>query len=92
LLPVVYDLQRYARAGAPPPLADRLRAALQDTSVRVVDLLPAMAASGTPPEDFFLPCDYHWSAVGHAIAARLAQRSLSGALYPARSTTPPPSG
>lgn len=92
LLPIAYDLDRYASSG-PAPLADRLRASLEGTSVRIVDLLPAMAGSGTPAQDFFLSCDYHWSVVGNAVAARLARRALTGALYresPAAASKPTP--
>jgi hypothetical protein len=80
LIPVVYDLQRYASAG-PAPLAERLRAAVAGTSLTIVDLLPALAESGTPAQEFFLPCDYHWSPLGHAVGARLVQRALAGEIY-----------
>jgi hypothetical protein len=90
LIPVIFDLQRYASAG-PAPLADRLRAGLGDTSLRIIDLLPAMAESGTPPADFFLSCDYHWSVAGNAVAARLTQRALTGIVYPPSSAATTPS-
>jgi hypothetical protein len=80
LLPVAYDLSRHAASG-PPPLADRLRASLEGTQIRIVDLLPELAWSGTPSEALYFPCDYHWSTTAHAIAARIVQRRLTGWVY-----------
>lgn len=88
LLPIAYDLERYASSG-PAPLADRLRASLGDTNLRIVDLLPAMAESGTPAADLFFPCDYHPSILGNAVAARVARRSLDGLLYHDAPASPP---
>jgi hypothetical protein len=90
LIPISYDLARYASAG-PAPLADRLRKGLEGTSVQIVDLLPAMAKSGNGPDELFLPCDYHWSVMGNAVAARLAQRALTGTLYREEPAAPPTS-
>ncbi len=80
LLPIVYDMQRFQTAG-PDPLAGRLRDALRGTSLTVVDLLPEMARSGTPADQFYFPCDFHWSATANAVAARLTQRALDGVIY-----------
>jgi len=70
LIPTEADLRRHARSG-PDPLGARLAALGRREGFRVVDLLSAFAAAGPPFDRYFFPCDYHWSAAGNALAARV---------------------
>lgn len=64
-----------AHGGPPPPLARELKAVTQAAGIDYLDLLPAMQADAKGrPGQWFLSCDGHWSAAGHAEAARLIRR------------------
>ena len=41
-----------------------------------VDLLPAMHAQAKDSSEYLLPCDGHWNAHGHAVAAQLLREAL----------------
>lgn len=65
-----------AQGGPPPPLPTELKAVAQGAGVDYLDLLPAMQADAKGrPARWFLSCDGHWSAEGHAEAARLIRAS-----------------
>lgn len=67
-----------AKTGKPPPLPVELQKVTADAGVDYLDLLPAMQrdAAGAPAK-WFLTCDGHWSAAGHAEAARVICESWS---------------
>jgi hypothetical protein len=85
LIPSRSDLERYERDG-PDPLSARLAEFASRRGARIVNLLPPLhaAARGTLErfKRYELPCDYHWNADAHALAARLIERELAGYLYP----------
>lgn len=61
-----------AQGGPPPPLPRELNAVTQAAGIDYLDLLPAMQADAKGrPGQWFLSCDGHWSAAGHAEAAKL---------------------
>jgi hypothetical protein len=61
-----------AQGGPPPPLPRELKAVTRAAGIDYLDLLPAMQAHAKgPPGQWFLSCDGHWSAAGHAEAAKL---------------------
>jgi hypothetical protein len=80
LIPTLTDLRAYARRGR-DPLSKRLRVAGERSGYRVVNLLPTMAAHGEPWPRYFLRCDYHWSPLGNAVAARAVREELGGAFW-----------
>ncbi len=80
LIPSQRDLERFAREG-PAPLARRLGRFAEGHGIRIVNLLPGMAQRGVPFERLFLSCDYHWSALGNAVALELAREELGADFY-----------
>ena len=63
-----------AAHGSPPPLPARLAAAAKQDGYAYLDLLPRIAKDGLgKPERWFLTCDGHWSAAGHAEAAKIVR-------------------
>ena len=80
LIPSQRDLERFARAG-PDPLARRLGRFAEGHGIRIVNLLPGMAQRGVPFERLFLSCDYHWSALGNAVALELTREGLGADFY-----------
>lgn len=72
-----------AQTGKPPPLRAQLLQVAAGAGVDYLDLLPAMQpdADGRPGK-WFLTCDGHWSAAGHAEAAKVIR---AGWAYYARS-------
>lgn len=87
LIPGLRDLRRHAFSG-PDPLSPRLEAIGAAHGVRVVSLLEPMAKSTPNWSGYYLGCDYHFSPLGHAVAARILQEKLNGFLYPAASLQP----
>jgi len=81
LIPAHRDLVRYHQSGN-SPLALRLAGAGRRDGYRVIDLSPYLH-DFTPSWDqyYLLPCDYHWSALGNAVAARAVQQELVSILY-----------
>ncbi|MDB5723504.1 MAG: hypothetical protein JWQ16_258 [Novosphingobium sp.] len=77
-----------ALSGAPPPLPRELSAVAQGAGIDYLDLLPAMQADAKgQPARWFLTCDGHWSAAGHAEAARVIRSAWP---YYAHSASPLP--
>jgi hypothetical protein len=75
-----------AQVGPPPPLPRELAAVAQRAGIGYLDLLPAMQRDAKgQPQRWFLTCDGHWSAAGHAEAARLIRQAWNyyGAHSPA---------
>jgi hypothetical protein len=87
LIPGLRDLRRHAFSG-PDPLSPRLEAFGAAHGLRVVSLLEPMAKSTPNWSEYYLGCDYHFSPLGHAVAARILQQELVGFLYPAASPQP----
>lgn len=67
-----------AASGKSPPLSAELAKVAADAGIDYLDLLPAMQrdARGKPAQ-WFLTCDGHWSAAGHAEAAKLIRDGWS---------------
>lgn len=65
-----------AATGKPPPLPRALAQVATDSGIDYLDLLPAMQrdAAGAPAK-WFLTCDGHWSAAGHAEAAKVIREN-----------------
>jgi len=63
-----------AANGPPPPLPRKLAEIASEAGFAYLDLLPAMSrdASGNP-QRWFHTCDGHWSATGHAEAAKIVR-------------------
>lgn len=80
LIPAKIDLRSFARRG-PDPLSAALRTAGARDGYRVVNLLPAMAGHRERWPSYYLPCDYHWSAEGNAVAAQLVRDALGDAFF-----------
>jgi hypothetical protein len=87
LIPNASDLARRARDGE-APLSKRVAAFAADRGILLIDLLPAMDEAPGNPARWFLPCDFHWSARGHAFAARAIARRLAGDVYPRPAAAP----
>jgi hypothetical protein len=43
----------------------------------MLDLLPALHEASASPERLYYPDDKHWTAAGHAVAAREIERFLA---------------
>lgn len=67
-----------AQGGKPPPLPAELAKVSAGAGIDYLDLLPAMQrdAAGRPAQ-WFLSCDGHWSAAGHAEAAKVIRENWS---------------
>jgi hypothetical protein len=81
LIPFITDLQKYDRMGYHFPLVDALKNRIRAVpNIGVVDLLPDFAAVAaqhrTSFRQFFLPCDWHWSPLGNAVAAEAVRRHV----------------
>jgi hypothetical protein len=87
LIPQLYDLRRYGRSG-PAPLTQRLRALERDTTIRIVDLVPAMSGRGGSLGRHFFPCDNHWNAFGNAVAAEITLDELRTVFYAPLESSP----
>ena len=83
LIPTRADLLRYEESAA-DPLSSRLREFAEAHAIRVVNLLPFMAAHVHPFERyFFAACgDDHWNAYGNAVAFDYLRDALRGDFYP----------
>jgi hypothetical protein len=57
----------------------RVKEACQLHDLPVVDLLPAFRDAARAGERLFLPTGIHWSAKGHALAARVLEPAVRGA-------------
>ncbi|MFI5120228.1 MAG: SGNH/GDSL hydrolase family protein [Thermoanaerobaculia bacterium] len=57
----------------------RVKSACQDRGLPVVDLLPAFRDAARAGERLFLPTGIHWSAAGHALAARVLEPAVRDA-------------
>jgi VWFA-related protein len=79
LLPTVRDFDVY-RAGEPTPLSQRLEALDSREDVRVIDLLPVMAAYTDQWERYSFSCDYHWSSFANWVAARAVFSEFNGSI------------
>jgi hypothetical protein len=63
-----------AAQGEPPPLRNRLGKAARIDGYAYLDLLPQMARDAAgQPQRWFHSCDGHWSAAGHAKAAKIVR-------------------
>jgi hypothetical protein len=87
IVPTLTELRDYERFGA-SRLEAQLRTLGDEIGFRVVDLTPPMAARPRDWNRYYLPCDYHWSAYGHHVAAEILERELRGDLYPDRPAAP----
>jgi hypothetical protein len=63
----------------------RVKAACQRHDLQVVDLLPAFRDAARAGERLFLPTGIHWSAKGHALAARVLEPAVRDAARVSRS-------
>jgi hypothetical protein len=82
LLPTFADLLRHDESGS-DPLSSRLRELAGETGIRVVSLLPHMAAHGPRYQRYFSACDeVHWNAYGNAVALDYLREALRGGFYP----------
>ena len=79
LIPALFDIRSRTGRGA-DPLSQRLRAAGERSGYQVVNLLPSMAKRGKVSR-YFLRCDYHWSGVGNAVAAREVLEALGPGFF-----------
>jgi VWFA-related protein len=77
LLPTARDFEAY-RAGEPTPLSQRLEALGAREGIRIIDLLPLMAAHTDQWEHYSFSCDYHWSSYANWVAARAVFSELNG--------------
>jgi lysophospholipase L1-like esterase len=82
LIPIQEDLDQSMKTGRQYRLAERLAASVASAAnVHVIDLLPDFVADARqhqrPASAFFLSCDQHWSAIGHAVAAEAVARHLA---------------
>jgi len=57
----------------------RMNEACRRRDLAVVDLLPAFRDAARAGERLFLPSGIHWSAAGHALAARVLEPAVRGA-------------
>jgi hypothetical protein len=65
-----------AAKGKPPPLPAELGQVAREAGIGYLDLLPAMQRdAGGQSAKWFLTCDGHWSATGHAEAARVIREA-----------------
>lgn len=80
IIPFVTDLERYTGRERIPFIAALEEQVRGVANIRIVDLLPDFAAYAakhhTPPDQFFEPCDWHWSPLGQAVAADAVQRHV----------------
>jgi len=67
----------------------RVKEACARRNVPVVDLLPAFRDATRAGERLFLPTGIHWSAKGHALAARSLEAAVRDAARPAASAATP---
>lgn len=90
-IPRLNDLLYYEAEGELGALADRLAAfAAREPGTRYFDVLPAFiadrATNGRRFEDYFLPCDGHWSPLGHAVAADFVRTRVGETGAPVEAT------
>ena len=79
-----------ARGGKPPPLPVQLKAVTDAAGIDYLDLLPAMQRDAQgQPQRWFLSCDGHWSAAGHAEAEKIVRARWSYYAAPAASPALP---
>lgn len=76
LLPLSADFQRYDPS-APPPLSRELERFAAARGITLLDLLPLMHRHTKDWSSYFLSCDGHWSARGHAVAALYTTAKLA---------------
>jgi VWFA-related protein len=81
LLPTLRDFETY-RTGERTPLSQRLDALDSREGVRVIDLLPLMAAMTDQWERYSFSCDYHWSSYANWVAARAVFSELNELIAP----------
>lgn len=80
-IPRPWDFAAREQAGGPAPLNRALDALASEIGAHYLDLLEPMRAADW--EGFFLPCDGHWSAEGHAFAAaEIARFAAERSVYP----------
>jgi hypothetical protein len=72
MIPRLNDLQNFPR-GYMPELSQRMRAFADAEGFVLIDLLDPMRAAHSNPAMMFLPCDGHWSALGHEVAAGILE-------------------
>ncbi len=83
LFPALPAFARLELSG-PSPLADTLRAAGKEGTLRVIDLLPAMAKPGVDYSKYFVApehFDFHLSRRGNVLVGRILRRELAD-IYP----------
>jgi hypothetical protein len=83
LVPTLADLLRYEESAA-DPLASRLREFAEAHAIRVVNLLPYLAAHAQPFERYFFGAcgEPHWNAYGNAVAFEYLRDALRVDFYP----------
>ena len=79
LLPTLADFKRYDPS-KPPTLSVELDKFATANGMQLVDLLPSMHAHTKNWDSYILPCDGHWNAEGHAVAARYLKEKLTSLL------------
>lgn len=75
-IPDKSDLVAY-NPGNTPPLVNRLKTLARRLGAEYMDLLVAFHQRNEPAESFYLPCDGHLSAQGHAAAAEAIRKQWS---------------
>jgi len=79
LLPTTADFKRYDPANPATPLSTELAKFAEANGMALVDLLPDMYRNAKNRNEYILPCDQHWNANGHAIAAQVLKDKLASA-------------
>jgi hypothetical protein len=75
LIPRRGDFARVAAEGK-NRLGDIMKRFGAENGIDIVDLLPLMPAIEPKTDQYFLPCDGHWSALGNRIAAEILATKL----------------
>ena len=82
IIPTELDLQAYGDSTQVAPVVSFIKELeKRHEHLRVIDLLPGfMRYAKThqlPIKAFFLPCDWHWGALGHRVAAEIVTEYLA---------------
>lgn len=76
LLPTLRDFQRYD-SSTTSPLSAKLKTFAAANGMMLLDLLPEMYRHTKDWSQYFLPCNEHWNAEGHAVAAHYLRTKLA---------------